>query len=205
MTKTEIRKRGWRKDEIIEAAAECFMERGFSATKVDDVAMRLGSTKGRIYHHYSSKTELFFDVHRKGMALLFAAQEAAVSMPGPARDRLIAMLHAHARAMLEHHTYETVVAQGVNVHRFAHVSASERETMQQLIATRDEFEGLFKDALQAAIDEGGVAPRDVSIAVKMMLGALQWSLVWYRPKATESDAERWRLADSMVASIIEGL
>ncbi|WP_375175363.1 TetR/AcrR family transcriptional regulator [Pseudooceanicola sp.] len=206
MTKTVqgAKKRGWRKAEIIAAAAECFMERGYHATKVDDVAARLGATKGRIYHHYASKTELFFDVHREGMARLFAAQEGIGAAGGP-RDRLIAMLQAHARAMLEHHTFETVVAQGVQVHRFDQTTPEERLVMADLIATRDEFERLFKDALAAAIDTGEVAPRDVSIAVKMMLGALQWTLVWYRPRAGETDAERADLARRMVEAVITGL
>ena len=55
--------------EILEAAAACFEERGFASTSIDDVARRLGSTKGRIYHHFSSKTDLFAAVFRAGMAL----------------------------------------------------------------------------------------------------------------------------------------
>lgn len=205
MSSKKARKKGWRKAEIIEAAAECFMERGYHATKVDDVAARLGATKGRIYHHYATKTELFFDVHREGMARLFAAQEDPMALDGSPRDRLIAMLHAHARAMLDHHTYETVVAQGVQVHRFDQTSPEERITMTDLVTTRDEFEALFKQALEAAIAAGEVKPRDVSIAVKMMLGALQWSLVWYRPKNKETGADRDLLAKEMVVSIVEGL
>ena len=59
--------------EILEAAAACFMEQGFHATSIDVVARRMGATKGRVYHHYQSKVDLFFDVHRLGMALLFVA------------------------------------------------------------------------------------------------------------------------------------
>lgn len=198
------RKVGWRKAEIVAAAAECFMERGFHATKVDDVATRLGATKGRIYHHYSTKTELYFDVHREGMKRLFEAQQTVSSSLAP-RDRLIAMLNAHALAMLEHHTYETAVAQGVQVHRFDQLSPEDRVTLQEQIDTRDTFEQLFKNALQSAIDAGEVAPRNVSISVKTMLGALQWSLVWYRPGPRETAAERKRLAESMVASLLLGL
>lgn len=203
-TSEGARKRGWRKAEIIDAAAECFTELGYHATKVDDVAARLGATKGRIYHHYSSKTELFFDVHREGMARLFAAQDD-VKQDGSARDVLIARLRAHARAMLDHHTFETVVAQGVQIHRFDQVTPDQRATMEELIATRHDFETLFKDALEDAIAEGSVMDRNVSIAVKMMLGALQWSLVWYRPRPGEPEAERKRLADVMVASIVAGI
>src|SRR3546814_7359817 len=53
--------------EILQVAAECFMEQGFNATSIDDVARRMNATKGRIYHYYASKTDLFFEINREGM------------------------------------------------------------------------------------------------------------------------------------------
>ena len=49
-------------DQILQAAAEWFMEFGCAATTIDAVAQRLGATKGRSYHHYRSKADLYFDV-----------------------------------------------------------------------------------------------------------------------------------------------
>ncbi|MGD9915173.1 MAG: TetR/AcrR family transcriptional regulator [Rhizobiaceae bacterium] len=45
--------------DILRTAALCFMERGYYATSIDDVARKLGATKGRIYHHFPSKGDLF--------------------------------------------------------------------------------------------------------------------------------------------------
>src|SRR5271155_63523 len=97
-----------KKQEIIAAAAECFMEQGFQATSIDDVARRLGSTKGRIYHHYASKIDLFFDVHREGMRRLFEAVEPYRITKGDGVTVLRAMLFAHAMALLDNQTFETV-------------------------------------------------------------------------------------------------
>ena len=49
---------------ILEAAARCFHERGYAATSIDDVARALNSTKGRIYHHFESKADLFAEIGR---------------------------------------------------------------------------------------------------------------------------------------------
>ncbi|PZN98044.1 MAG: TetR/AcrR family transcriptional regulator [Hyphomicrobiales bacterium] len=195
------------KIEILAKAAECFMEQGFHATSIDDVARRLGSTKGRIYHHYASKTDLFFEVHREGMARLFAAVEPACAVDGDALTVLRAMLRAHARAMLDNHTFENVVAQGVQLHRFGlgPTTDPQRRTLSELIASRDAFEGLFKRQAAAARQAGLLAELDISIAVKTMLGALQWSLFWYRPEADRSPEARDVLAEQMVTTIIEGL
>ena len=40
-SKRAAKPKGWRKAEIIDAAADCFMERGYHATTVDDVAQRM--------------------------------------------------------------------------------------------------------------------------------------------------------------------
>lgn len=201
----EPRQAGWRKAEIVEMAALCFMERGYHATGIDDVARRLGCTKGRIYHHYASKTDLFFAVHREGMARLFSAQEPALVAEGDGLDVLQVMLLAHAGAMLEQHTFETVVAQGVQLHRFEATTPEQRETLQELIDSRDRFEGLFKAQIETAIADGSMRPLDVSITAKVLLGALQWSIIWYRPRAEDDLRTRSELAHRMVEPLIDGL
>lgn len=59
--------RGEGRDAILEAAAAAFTERGYTATTIDDIADRLGATKGRVYHYYRSKADIFLDIHRYAM------------------------------------------------------------------------------------------------------------------------------------------
>jgi len=56
------RRKDARPGEIVHAALECFSERGFAATKLDDVAERAGVTKGTVYLYFDSKEELFKSV-----------------------------------------------------------------------------------------------------------------------------------------------
>ena len=198
------RARARRKAEVIAAAAECFMERGYQATAVDDVAERLGCTKGRIYHYYASKTDLFFDVHRAGMERLFDALMPATKAHGTGLEVLRAMCLAHAEALLAHHTFVNVVAQGVHMHRFDSTPEN-REIVQSLIDSRDRFEGYFKATLTRAINDGSIRPVDVPITAKVLLGGLQWSLFWYRPNRGDSRSARVRLAEKMVDPLIDGL
>ncbi|HVB91105.1 MAG TPA: TetR/AcrR family transcriptional regulator [Acidimicrobiales bacterium] len=44
---------------LLDSAAACFFESGFTGTSLDHVAQRARVTKGAIYHHFSSKRELF--------------------------------------------------------------------------------------------------------------------------------------------------
>jgi len=191
--------------EILDSAAQCFMEQGFHATSIDMVARRMGATKGRIYHHYPSKIDLFFDVHRLGMDLLFQAVEPACHAPGDPLQVLAAMMTAHALAMFEHHAFESVVVQGVQLHRYGALTPRQRLELDALIASRDRFEGLFKTQAAAASQARLLSDLDVSIAVKTLLGGLQWSLVWFRPDIDNSLETRERLAEVMVRTLVLGV
>jgi AcrR family transcriptional regulator len=191
--------------EILEAAAACFMEQGFHATSIDVVARHMRATKGRVYHHYPSKIDLFFDVHRLGMDLLFEAVEPAMQSQGDPLQVLAAMMKAHALALFAHHAFESVVVQGVQLHRYGALTPRQRDELDGLIALRDRFEGLFKQQASAARAAGLLADCDLSIAVKTLLGGLQWSLIWYRPERGDSATMRERLADEMVKTLLCGL
>jgi AcrR family transcriptional regulator len=44
---------------LLDAAAETFARRGFEATTMDEIAERVGLTKGALYYRYKSKEDLF--------------------------------------------------------------------------------------------------------------------------------------------------
>jgi AcrR family transcriptional regulator len=47
---------------LIDAAAEVFVERGYEAATLDDMAARAGLTKGAVYSNFKSKADLAFAV-----------------------------------------------------------------------------------------------------------------------------------------------
>lgn len=46
-------------DQILEAARTCFLQNGYFATKMDDIALTAGLSKGGIYFHFESKRDIF--------------------------------------------------------------------------------------------------------------------------------------------------
>jgi AcrR family transcriptional regulator len=53
------RRKADRPQEIVEAAADVFAEKGFAASKLDDIAARAGVTKGTLYLYFDTKEALF--------------------------------------------------------------------------------------------------------------------------------------------------
>jgi AcrR family transcriptional regulator len=76
MTPQQRQDRRWtrrkeeRPAELMAAALDLFVERGYAATRLDDVAARAGVSKGTLYLYFSSKEELFKAVVRSGIVPL---------------------------------------------------------------------------------------------------------------------------------------
>jgi AcrR family transcriptional regulator len=60
--KREKRDPQQRRAEILAAAFACFSERGFAATRMEDVAARAGIAKGTVYLHFPDKEALFTEL-----------------------------------------------------------------------------------------------------------------------------------------------
>ena len=88
------------REEILRAAAELFMAAGYAATSIDAMARRLGATKGRIYHHYRSKSDLYLEVQLAAMRRLDDAVGAIARGPGRPEERLAAMALRHVSILL---------------------------------------------------------------------------------------------------------
>jgi len=81
------RRKSARPEEILQAALEVFTDRGFAATKLEDIARRAGVTKGTIYLYYENKEALFKALVRETIVPVIAKGEAlAHSFTGTARD-----------------------------------------------------------------------------------------------------------------------
>lgn len=70
------RKRARRKEarpgEIIDAALDVFLEQGFGAAKLDDIASRAGVAKGTIFLYFSNKEDLFRAAANAALAANFS-------------------------------------------------------------------------------------------------------------------------------------
>jgi AcrR family transcriptional regulator len=53
------RRKEERPSEIINAALEVFVEHGYAASKLDDIACKAGISKGSLYRYFDSKADLF--------------------------------------------------------------------------------------------------------------------------------------------------
>jgi AcrR family transcriptional regulator len=83
------RRKDARPGEILDAALDLFVEKGFAATRLEDVAQRAGVSKGTVYLYFDSKDDLFKSVIRSGIVRAIEEAEKLVSgFEGPSAELL---------------------------------------------------------------------------------------------------------------------
>ena len=105
-----------RRDAILDAALECFVDRGFHGTAMPDIAKKTGIAAGTIYHYFASKEELVNALFRKWKAEIARRVFTAFPQGAPLRLQFsvmwsemiaFALAHPSAFAFLELHNHSS--------------------------------------------------------------------------------------------------
>ena len=84
-----------RPQQLLDAALQLFVDKGFSATRSDDVAAHAGVSKGTLYLYFPSKEELFKAVVRSNISALIAEGQAiAERFDGSSAQLLRLLMHS---------------------------------------------------------------------------------------------------------------
>jgi AcrR family transcriptional regulator len=193
------------KDEILQAAAELFMAYGYAATSIDAVAERLGATKGRIYHHWKSKSDLYFDVQVAAMTRITAAVEPIARGPGSPAERLAAMALAHARILLTELPVQKVAVQGLERELLGGSRGAASKRLQAVLRLRDDYERLFAEVIDAGIRDGAFIDLPPRLATKPFFGVMNWATVWYSPRRLQSADDVEALARTLADYAMRGI
>lgn len=88
------RRKAERPQELLEAALTLFVEKGFAATRTEEVARLAGVSKGTLYLYYPSKEELFKAVVRTHLSEVIAEGAGIVDhFEGPTSELLQVLAH----------------------------------------------------------------------------------------------------------------
>lgn len=118
-----VKKAEDRKNEILNAAAALFAEKGFDNTSTNDILEVVGIAKGTLYHHFKSKEDIMDAmIERQMERILSAAQEIAEDKKIPVEERLL-------RTVLALHVENTDQTEGKEM--IAHLHKPQNALMHQ--------------------------------------------------------------------------
>lgn len=165
---------------VLQAAAQLFNERGFSATSLDDIAARLGVSKPTLYYYVKNKDEILLQCVNQGLAMTLEGIEASRRAGGQAVDQLRACMQVYARIV--------TMDFGMCLIRVGDEQVppdSRRELRRQKAA----IDQAFRRLVAAGVQEGSLAPCDPKMTAFVIAGALSWIGRWYQPGGQYSAEE----------------
>lgn len=160
------------KDDILDAAAQIFSQKGYHGTSMQDIALAVDLQKGSLYHHIPSKQEILFEILGKGLDILTEQVTAAIRDPVPADEKLRRAMNAYLGTLTE---YQDVAAVLILEHR-----SLEPEYQKRHIPQRDRFEKIWRDLILEGKKAGIFTCEHPSLSARAVLGVLNWTVTWFR-------------------------
>ena len=167
---------------ILDIAAALFVEQGYEATSLRQIADAVGMKAGSLYYHFDSKDDLLTAVLDIGMEVMHTAFDAAeqATVGAPARDRIEAHIRAHLAALYEHGPYTAA-------HVITLRTAPEAVRLR-VVPTRDAYEARWASLLEAMRTDGELDDAvDTHIARLALFGAMNSSVEWFDPSRGRLD------------------
>ena len=155
-------------------------------TSIDDIARDLGATKGKIYHHFGSKSELVCAIRKQSVQLTLERVRPQFDAAMPPPEKFHAMAKAHVIAMISELAYHRVVVEEMRGSNTGGATPAERELRLEIAALQAEYERFFRSALAEGIASGHFRDQDISIAVRSFLMMLHAPIYWYQPRDAEN-------------------
>lgn len=157
-----------RRQAVIHEAARLFGTKGYEGTSMRDIAAAVKILPGSLYHHFSSKEDLFVAVYAFAVSQSLDAVRTAIASQTDPWARLEAACIAHTRGLLDNNNYAAVL--------ISHLSVSHLPI--QVVPLRDSYEAVFKELIAELPLPQGIDRRIFRLG---LLGSMSWTITWYRP------------------------
>lgn len=152
------------------AAAYLFNKRGYDATSMRDIAREAGMLAGSMYYHFPSKDDLIIATYEEGRRLIAEAVLEAIDGVSDPWERLRKAAVAHMDTLFGGNNFSILLC--------ADISRTAPTLKNRLIESRDSYDALFKELIDAIPLPSDVDPTLLRLS---LLGSMNWSSSWYRP------------------------
>jgi len=182
------------KQQILEAAAQIFSIKGYHATSMQDIADAVKLKKASLYYHIKNKQQLLIDILDQALDMVIDEVELATSGNIPIPEKLRRAMETYLNTLAKNRDIAAVL--------LLEYRSLDSEKSSDHMARRDRFENLWRDLIQAGVDEGLLTCSDPAQSARALLGMLNWTITWYNPKGKFSPTE---IADQYADLLLLGL
>jgi AcrR family transcriptional regulator len=162
-----------RPKEILDAALELFVERGFAGTRLDDVAERAGLSKAAIYLYFEDKMALFQGVIRQAVVSNFSMVETMLAAHRGSVAELIPPMLQFMASRIEETPLASIAKLVIAESRaFPEIG---RFYLKEVIGRGIP---LFEGLIRRGIEQGDFRAVDPGLTVRSMVGPMLLAVLW---------------------------
>jgi TetR/AcrR family transcriptional regulator, cholesterol catabolism regulator len=162
-----------RVEPLLDAAASQFAAKGFRAATIRDIAAIVGMLPGSVYYHFPSKQALLLAVYDEAVRRTCARLDESIKDETDPWERLRKANESHLRAILDKSDYASVMNR---------ISPDQvPDVRSELAVLRQEYEARFITLIDDIPLQHDIDRRLLRL---MLLGAMNWTHIWFREGGT---------------------
>lgn len=183
-----------KKQEILEAASRVFRRKGLHASGMRDIAAELDMAVGNLYYYFRDKEDLLAFIQQTTLTGLLDLASRVETLDLRADGKLWLLIVGHV-TLLNEETPGSLAHLEVEA-----LGESHRRMIQE---GRDAYERTFRRLIDEGTSNGAFRPMESKIAALAILGAVNWTVKWFRPDGGKNAREIGReLADLLVRGLL---
>lgn len=159
-----------KKQKILEAAAQLFRDKGYSATSMRDLARAVDLKASSLYNHIASKEEILQELCFSTAHKFVDAITEIELREEPALDKIKALIHLHTMVAATDLTSITSFNDEWRHLKEPHLS--------EFLSLRRHYEEHFLKILTAGMQAGSIKPMEPQLVFYTMLSSIRWLYDW---------------------------
>ena len=133
--------------QILKAAKICFLEKGYFATRVDEIARQAGLSKGGVYFHFKSKREIFLALVEEEYSRAMTVIDSVTMGEGDALEKLLTLADHFTRVFETGDEPKFLVVIG-------EMALRDPEVRDQLLAVQQSYLDKISELVEWGVREG---------------------------------------------------
>ena len=183
-----------KKDQIYEAAARLFRDKGYQATSMRDLAKEVGLQASSLYNHFPSKADVLREICMNNARRFLAGMQEVEAHQGSASEKISRLIRLHVQLSIEDVTSVTAFNDEWRHLEEPHLSA--------FLQLRKDYENRFQTIISTGIANGEFKPVNPLILSYTLFSAVRWLYDWYQPG---KNITAKMLEDEILGILMEGV
>ena len=186
------------REKILRVAASLFSKTSYSGTSIEDIAQGANINRATIYYYFENKSQLLYEIFSRHVKGLTELAIPTVNSDLPPEEKLRTLITNHISSRISNKS--NIV--------FVQLARAERgnlppNLLKAYIKMRDEYEDIVRKLIGEIMAQTGSQFSDPKLATILIMGMLNSTSEWYKPKGGLSVEEVASKVYKLIASALE--